>query len=1102
MYFDELVNEFPQGENGHTVLDIYLNALNASISLFQDASFISNKNIPRIKTAINFVTIIQRLSETLVMTEKWDNGQRITIMKILREWYFICQDVINTNLNNGGINDKYCNNCRKLYVKIGQAMEKFLEGSDPFNGETIPHELLVWMTRMERNGFQILSPCLKNNYENVLGTVLAHSYSNKNSQAILFSEAIFDLILPKQKITSSAFLDNKDSGIYSCIEKYIAVLHNLPQPDDHVFSLYGISGKEEDEIITPEITDELYQKLRQRCGSLIFFGLYNMLHVSKNIRLRALLFVQKLFVLFNPNKDMDMEGYFGKFSGRFYSNVGHILKSRVMELSELAAKLFPEDSGNFIWEAIRCSRSIQKQEGQQTLIFGQTWILNLLQPWCSFIDLDTSSKDVVSQEFFKFLMDITFYYKPSNAKDDIYKCWTDVVTSETYGESNTGVLTNALINVCGRFEHLKETCIILMSKLLEIHPDILVEVTIQQLSSASFPWRVQPISSRNTPTSPNSKEAKQPIVDFCNTLASNIKYPDNGGSITKNYTACCKASCIFLSEILLQNFQKVVSYFPIILNYLFLYLPVNLKEKSVTATLLNNLIEGYTAIQHQRGNLQVKSFEKIHDQIRKMLVNLDMITFKVIWSNGNVNELTENPQSCISIYTFVNSILSIFSEESDTLIQDLSNEAIDWALDSFVGYDLTIRAFELYYTYVDSDRKINISPVSLDGIHKCLCEHVNILSDYEMDIQHKGISWTTANENPQPVLNDSTNIIEWIMKIEKVAIEIYGDNGNLKEHGELFWIPSSLLNLPLTAFKDIYSIIVDCCLLYISKCNFSVSSRSPKSVYDIFETIHNFVGIQPLLVQGLFCDNEDLQNKLFIYLGEIWNKLPIEMVDASPLGLMYYILYSSTFLFGRILVNPDWQEDKVLINVIDNFCDVLSRDEFFKKSNTLRYLSDFVKHGGKPEEAEEILDQFTYDFASVYIPKYIGNIVSYFMSSLTFTSMYLLVILRMSKTLWDIDKKKMIPFKPFYKKLAFYLENNAEVEDVFLFIFKDDLIDQKEAIFNIDLSDQGVNDSEPNVTSITYSIKTISDILGDIGYKRKERRPPPPSEEELQQHQQ
>lgn len=50
----------------------------------------------------------------------------------------------------------------------------------------------------------------------------------------------------------------------------------------------------------------------------------------------------------------------------------------------------------------------------------------------------------------------------------------------------------------------------------------------------------------------------------------------------------------------------------------------------------------------------------------------------------NYSELTENPQSCISIYTFVNSILSIFSEESDTLIQDLSNQAIDWALDSFV----------------------------------------------------------------------------------------------------------------------------------------------------------------------------------------------------------------------------------------------------------------------------------------------------------------------------------------------------------------------------------------------------------------------------------
>jgi len=45
------------------------------------------------------------------------------------------------------------------------------------------------------------------------------------------------------------------------------------------------------EIITPEIDDELYQKLRQRCGSLIFFGLYNMLNVSKSIQIKSLIYI-------------------------------------------------------------------------------------------------------------------------------------------------------------------------------------------------------------------------------------------------------------------------------------------------------------------------------------------------------------------------------------------------------------------------------------------------------------------------------------------------------------------------------------------------------------------------------------------------------------------------------------------------------------------------------------------------------------------------------------------------------------------------------------------------------------------------------------------
>jgi len=99
------------------------------------------------------------------------------------------------------------------------------------------------------------------------------------------------------------------------------------------------------------------------------------------------------------------------------------------------------------------------------------------------------------------------------------------------------------------------------------------------------------------------------------------------------------------------------------------------------------------------------------------------------------------------------------------------------------------------------------------------------------------------------------------------------------------------------------------------------------------------------------------------------------MIDTSPLSLMYYLLYNVTFIFGRILVNEEWKEDNVLTNVISNFTRVISRDSFFSKSNFLRYFKEFVKNGGKPEEAEEILDQFTYDFATLYIPKFNGNII-------------------------------------------------------------------------------------------------------------------------------
>lgn len=207
------------------------------------------------------------------------------------------------------------------------------------------------------------------------------------------------------------------------------------------------------------------------------------------------------------------------------------------------------------------------------------------------------------------------------------------------------------------------------------------------------------------------------------------------------------------------------------------------------------------------------------------------------------------------------------------------------------------------------------------------------------------------------------------------------------------------------------------------------------------------------------------------------------MIDTSYLGLMYYVLYMCTFIFGRIMVNPEWRDDLILMRVAENFRSTLSKQEEFKDSHSLNCLNELLEPDSKIEDIEEVLEQFTHDLESLYIPKYIGNIVSYFISSLTFSPMYLLVVLRMAKTLWDLDKKKMVPFKPFYKKLAFYLENNAEVEDVFLFIFKDDIVNQKDTIFDIDLSDHGVNDNDPNPSSISYSIKTIGDILKDFGFQ-------------------
>lgn len=207
-----------------TITDVVSEFMSVTEALLNDMSFLSTGPSYRLKTAINYSVILQKISDGFSSSRQeyvaylglsdisevvrnsddgspeksryigvlnmhgftgidrsgtiklpaWDKPARRAALGYLKEWYSTTHEVSSV-MSISPENSKMNKLRLRLIRRIGAACEKIFNIGNPFEGE-VSQDLIIWMAKMESSGFRVFTPEVLYTHDNALGTVLAHSY--------------------------------------------------------------------------------------------------------------------------------------------------------------------------------------------------------------------------------------------------------------------------------------------------------------------------------------------------------------------------------------------------------------------------------------------------------------------------------------------------------------------------------------------------------------------------------------------------------------------------------------------------------------------------------------------------------------------------------------------------------------------------------------------------------------------------------------------------------------------------------------------------------------------------------------------------------------
>lgn len=338
--------------------------------------------------------------------------------------------------------------------------------------------------------------------------------------------------------------------------------------------------------------------------------------IDSEIRIRSLVFLRELLQMFNPEEQsFDVQAHLKSFNGAFYSGTPVFVRQKLIELSATCSELFASDCGSFLWEAVRCARS--SLGTNHLLLKSKDWVIELMFPWCQFVNLGSINIDQVNAEFFRFLMDNAF--DDPDSVDDILNCWIEVCRSEKFGMVNAAVLMDVVVEVSARFPTLQRTALLFASALSNIHPELVSSILTFHLSSSAFPWH----QKDNTHSFRHTSNLA--IKDYIHALHQTFKTAapesENGYRLTRDSAA------LLISQILPQRFQYFINHAAVILNFILVKLEKSMKK----SVILFGCVQGFISYIHGSDLLDDPKYQSALTVVRKFLGWLSLDNAQVIW---------------------------------------------------------------------------------------------------------------------------------------------------------------------------------------------------------------------------------------------------------------------------------------------------------------------------------------------------------------------------------------------------------------------------------------------------------------------------------------
>ncbi|KAJ3026654.1 UNVERIFIED_CONTAM: hypothetical protein HDU68_005289 [Siphonaria sp. JEL0065] len=1044
-----------------SIIEIIVDFIRMTQSTLQDLNFTQESNLLRVKLSINFCTVVARLAYAIFTAQRFImDEQEVFIDGVSRPSLFLdisfpglgwdlpprqdavymLQDLtaaVEASIEFVGV-PKMVQYQEILLEKIGLAAECLLVLGDVFEGDALPADLLLWLSKLQRSGFNVYPPSLLYNYENALGTVLAHSYSiigNKTG----FLDAVFNQVLPRQLST-------------------LAFGGNYVEMASIEFANEGSSDNTD--LIFPEGDQSTLKKIRQNIGSLIFCGIYNLLNADKSTRCRAFKFVRELFVKFGESRESI--GEIDRFAARISTKAGEPLRKIAIRISQMASTFFSVDAPSFFWEAVRCSRTAQKNDSELLLVPSQQLILEVVLPWCRYVNFSDIDEDLVFAEFFRYLMDATFY-RPKFI-DEVKECWIAISASLEFGRGNSEVLTEMLLHIRGKLNKQCENLETLLYEMFQAHHITVADASVFYLQARSFPWDQE--SEKNFGIRSKTRAVIKEYVSVLHIALTGAQF-----DTALEYPSMANASVGMMNELFMQDFVVLRRYLPLVLNYAILHLPVRFAEKNDVVELLLALIDGYWGA---RGSIGASTNNEKLLQKLTSLKQYMTAPYVIEWTPDSENQISQ--QFKILVGDFIALVTSIFEIECSTLIVDVTEEVICWARDGLLNPEISTRAVIFYNTLIKFHP--DLLSESFYSFPALVVDQVSTVLTVQIDFKTKDISKLVGVAKKR--VDDAKGLLSSLVALHGTLMHTAGFD--FDERCLLFWEAVSLLKLPCDLFPEIWIMALENALTFLKEADTSMIGQIRHHFEPIRSAIH---GVQPVLLEGLFSPIDKIQDLSFEFLVLSWSQLPTDVVDSSSTGMLYSCLYVTMWIFSLLRESKAFviDERSVIKETLVRFQRTLTNAGALEFTGLIKSLQTLSEINSADEEIlDNLLDKCTANISQVYFPANIGIIAEFCVHFIQLGGEYCVTSLKMLQVFWSLAQrspKSSGAFKSLLRKLAFYEDNRVAVDGVFAFILSDSA-EADDPIKEIDLTSYGkVEKFEPS-SSPVGSVETVVEALHSL----------------------